>query len=149
MARAVTDGQQTVSYVADDSGRPTLAPGSIWQPVAEANRQAWQEIDRKTAAARALVTGGRVSCLHYYMTANQMDLGLLAGSTGQARWRVWLHLRPWGFRRLARRTLERYAALFQVRVEDLREGRLLTPTSGQSSGQTPTRPCPCIAPPAP
>lgn len=129
--RAVTDGLPTVSYVADNSGRPTLTPGFVWQPVAEANRQAWEEIERRVAASRAQAIAGRVSCLHYYMTANQMDAGLLAAYTGQSRWRVWLHLRPWGFRRLGRETLEIYAQLFQVGALDLLHGRLLPPVFDQ------------------
>ncbi len=130
-ARSVTDGLQTVNYVADAGGRQELVPGFVWQPVDVVNRQAWQEIAQHIAASRVLVESGQASCLHYYMTANQMDTALMASYTGQSRWWVRLHLRPWCFRRLSRRTLEKYAELFQVRVEDLACGRLLAPVYEQ------------------
>jgi len=123
----IADGLKTVSYVADTKGKQQLVPGSIWQPVNIVNRQAWQEIERHIEAAKEKVASGRASCLHYYMTANQMDIGLLAQYTRQARWRVHLHLFPFFFNRLALTTINRYAEVFQVSSDDLIRGVLRSP----------------------
>ena len=123
----VTDGVKTVSYVADSNGEHKLVSGSVWQPVNIVNRQAWQEIEKHIELSKQKIAAGRVSCLHYYMTANQMDIGLLAGYTGQSRWLVRLHLVPFFFRKLRAGTLNRYAEVFQVSTEDLIRGKLRKP----------------------
>jgi len=68
-----------------------------------------------------------VSCLHYYMTANQMDTRLLAKYTDQSRWLVRLHLLPFFFKRLGVKTLKTYADFFKVTPDDLRQGNLKPP----------------------
>jgi len=120
----IAHGLKTVSYVANAKGNQELVPGSIWQPVNIVNRQAWQEIEKHIESSKEKVASGRVSCLHYYMTANQMDTGLLAQYTRQTRWRVRLHLVPFFFTRLRSTIINRYAEVFQVSPEDLIQGAL-------------------------
>lgn len=127
----ITDGLQVITYVADNGGSQQLVPGSMWQPVNIVNRQAWQEIEKQIEASKAKIAAGKVSCLHYYMTANQMDAGLLAQYTGQSRWRVHLHLIPFFFSRLGANSLKKYVAIFKVSSEDLMAGRLLPPVYNQ------------------
>jgi hypothetical protein len=119
----ITNGLKIVSYAVNGKG----SPDDVWQPVNVVNSQAWQEIDKNIAASKEKIAAGRVSCLHYYMTANQMDTGLLAQYTGQARWRVCLHLVPFIFKRLSAATLKKYAELYQISPEDLTHGRLRPP----------------------
>lgn len=123
----ITDGQKIVSYAVNSTGEYELRPDFVWQPVNVVNQQAWLEIDKKISQSKHKVAAGRVSCLHYYMTANQMDTGLVAQYTGQARWKVCLHLVPWIFRRLSANTLKKYAGLYKISPDDLRTGRLLPP----------------------
>ncbi|WP_051305511.1 hypothetical protein [Desulfogranum mediterraneum] len=120
----IAQGVTTVSYVADACGRQQLTPGSFWQPVEVVNRQAWLVIEQQVARSKAQVAAGRRSRLHYYMTANQMNPGLLARYTGQPRWRVLLHLCPFFFQRMAAQTITRYAQLFQISPEELMSGLL-------------------------
>ena len=61
------------------------------------------------------------------MIANQMDTSLLAQYTGQPRWKVCLHLLPCIFNRLSAKTLQKYAKLYKISPDDLRNGRLLAP----------------------
>lgn len=123
----VTDGLSTVSYVADTQGDQELVSGAVWQPVNIVNRQAWEKIEQHVEESKRKIAEGRVSCLCYYMAANQMDIGLLAEYTGQSRCLVRLHLFPFMFRRLGRTTLGRYAEIFMVPVEDLVRGELRQP----------------------
>lgn len=116
---SVTGGLQTVSYASTGDGRVEMVQGDGWQPVNDVNGQAWQEIERQIARARAKVVSGRVSCLYYYMVAHQMSPLLLARSTRQSLLTVFLHLIPFFFQRIPRDTLQTYADLFQVAPEAL------------------------------
>lgn len=127
----VTDGVKIVSYVADNNGNHELVQGVMWSPVDVVNDQAWQEIDRHIAASKEKIAAGRVSCLHYYMTANQMDTALLASYTKQSRWVVRLHLIPFCFNRLGSTTLGKYAQIFNVSLDDLIQGELMPPVYNQ------------------
>ncbi len=123
----ITAGLKIVSYSVNSKGEYELVPGLGWQPVNVVNRQAWQEIEKNIASSREKIAAGRVSCLHYYMTANQMDIGLLARYTRQSRWLVSLHLVPFIFNRMRPKTLQKYAELFQVPLDDLIRGKLKPP----------------------
>jgi len=125
--RGVADGLKIVSYVAGDDGGQRLVSGSVWQPVNTVNRQAWQEIERQIGISKKKIAAGKVSCLHYYMTANQMNTQLLARYTGQCRWRVRLHIFPFFFARLGSDTVRKYAEVFQTPAIDLIQGRLSPP----------------------
>lgn len=118
---------QTVSYKVDGQGQQQLVADRIWQPVNIVNHQAWQVIEKQVEASKHKVMRGKVSCLHYYMTANQMDPGLLASYTGQWRLQVRLHLQPFFFKRLGVTTMEKYAKVFKISVDDLMAGKLLAP----------------------
>ena len=123
----ITNGLKIVSYAVNSKGEYELTPDYVWQPVNVVNHQAWLEIEKKIVSSRDKVAAGRVSCLHYYMTANQMDIGLLARYTGQPRWKVCLHLVPSIFKRLPARTLKKYAELYKISPEDLTQGLLRPP----------------------
>lgn len=120
----ITDGLKIVSYAVNSKGEYELIPDYVWQPVNVVNHQAWQEIEKNIAASKDKIAAGRVSCLHYYMTANQMDTSLLAQYTGQPRWKVCLHLLPCIFNRLSVKTLQKYAELYKISPDDLTQGRL-------------------------
>ncbi len=117
----------TVSYVANEEGDQELVSSTFWQPVNIVNHQAWQEIEKQIEKSKLKIQSGRVSCLHYYMTANQMDAPLLAKYTDQSRWMVRLHLLPFFFKRLGVKTLQTYADFFKVSSDDLRQGNLKQP----------------------
>lgn len=123
----INGGLKVVSYSSDDQGACCRHQAFGWQPVNIVNRQAWQEIDKMVASSREKVATGTVSCLHYYMTVNQMTPSLLARYTDQPFWLVHLHLRPLFYKRLGVKTLQKYAELFQVSVVDLENGVLQAP----------------------
>ncbi|MHB8788418.1 MAG: hypothetical protein ACYDBT_00910 [Desulfobulbaceae bacterium] len=121
----ITDGLKIVHYSLNSSGAYEQVAGFICPEVEVANHQAWREIDRQIAGSREKVRAGRVSCLHFYMTVNLMDIGLLARYTGQSRWKVRLHMFPFIFSRLSCNILQIYAQLFKIFPDDLIKGRLL------------------------
>ncbi len=123
----ITDGLKIVSYALNSKGEYELTPDFVWPPVNVANHLAWLEIAKQITQSREKVAAGRVSCLHYYMIANQMDIGLLAKYTSQPRWKVFLHLVPFIFNKLPASTLKKYAQLYKIATDDLIQGRLRPP----------------------
>lgn len=120
----ITDGLKIVSYAVNSKGEYELTQDFVWHPVNVVNHQAWQEIEKNIAASKDKIAAGRVSCLHYYMTVNQMNTGLLAQYTDQPRWKVCLHLLPFIFNKLSAKTLQKYAELYKISPDDLTQGRL-------------------------
>jgi len=108
----------------------------MWQPVNIVNSQAWQEIENQIEVSKAKIASGKVSCLHYFMTANQMDAGLLAQYTGQSSWLVRLHLIPFFFNRLGANRLKKHVDIFKVSSGDLMAGRLAPPVYNQRELQS-------------
>ncbi len=127
----IAENLTTVSYVANDKGDQKLVPGTFWQPVNIVNHLAWQEIEKQIEESKRKIQAGRVSCLHYYMTANQMDIRLLAKYTGQSSWLVRLHLVPFFYERINSKTLQAYAVFFNVTPDDLSQGNLKPPIYNQ------------------
>lgn len=128
----IAENINTVSYTADADGNQKPVSRPYWQPVNVVNHQAWREINKQIESSKKKIRTGRLSCLHYYMTANQMSVGLLARYTGQSSLLVRLHLLPFIFTRLGRETLQLYSDLFRVKVEDLAQGNLKPPLYQQA-----------------
>lgn len=110
----ITGSVREICYAVDENGRYVLAPSAGWEPKNTANDQAWELIRTEVAATLKKIRAGRLSPLAFHMVNNQMSPGLLAKYAGCSRLRVWWHLRPGGFRRLAPRMLQRYAEIFDI-----------------------------------
>ena len=135
--QGIAEGLKEVTYAVDAEGRYKLVPSAGWEPKNISNYQAWEVIGAQVAAARQQVLAGRVSPLAFHMARNQMDIGLLAQYMGLPRWRVWLHLRPWAFRRLTTGQLAAYAAMLRTSVAELQDitlvGEMRIPGREESS----------------
>ena len=119
--QGIAEGLKEVTYAVDASGRYKLVPSAGWEPKNISNYQAWEVVAAQVSQARQAVLAGRVSPLGFHMARNQMDPALLAQYMGIPRWRVWLHLRPWSFRRLTDRQLASYAAMLRTTVAKLKD----------------------------
>jgi hypothetical protein len=110
----ITGSIQEICYAVNENGRYVLAASAGWGPKNTANDQAWELIRTEVADTLKKIRAGRLSPLAFHMVNNQMNPGLLAKYAGCSRLRVWLHLRPRGFNRLAPRMLQRYAEIFDM-----------------------------------
>jgi len=110
-----------ICYAIDENGKYVLARSAGWEPTNLANRQAWDLLEQEAGEIIEKVKEGRVSPLAYHMARNLMDVKMLSQYTGFPRWRVKRHLKPHVFRRLDSALLERYASIFKIKVEQLRE----------------------------
>lgn len=109
-----------VCYAVDQNGNYSLAQSIGWDPKNIANRQAWQAIENKINKAREDILDGKLSPIGFYMACNQMDVRLLAQYMGLYCWQVRRHLKPAVFKKVKADVLGKYAALFNVSVDELK-----------------------------
>jgi hypothetical protein len=81
--------------------------------------QFWDLQYARIEEARQKVVAGKVSPLVYYMEKNLLDTLSLAMQAGISLWRVKRHLKSRVFKRLSRKTLEKYAKAFNISVDQL------------------------------
>jgi len=107
-------------YAEDASGRYVVVPSKGWEVEQIVNAQAHAEIRRGLEEVKREVAEGTASPLKYHMEQNQMDVSLLAATSGFWKFQVRRHLKPRHFNALDHQSLEVYAKIFRLSVEDLR-----------------------------
>jgi hypothetical protein len=106
-------------YATDENGHYVKVNSVGWEPETVAMSQAWEIVDGEVEEARLKVLNGKASPLQYHMKKNIMTVPLVASYAGILGIRVRLHLRPFFFNKLSRKTLEKYAFTFRITVEEL------------------------------
>jgi hypothetical protein len=81
--------------------------------------QAWDVVHAEIEAARLKVIAGKASPVLYYLKKNIMNVSMVAGYMGTLSVVVRLHMLPYFFNKLSRKTLEKYAYTFRITVEEL------------------------------
>jgi len=114
-------GVRKLLYAVDANGQYTSVRSAGWDVEASATRTALEEIARLRDEAWQRARAGRTAPLEVHMHDCRMDLPLLAGAAGIARWRVRRHFHPKRFARLPRRLLERYAEALGLDIETLKQ----------------------------
>lgn len=107
-------------YAVDENGEYTTANSTGWNPKTIALDNAIQVIQERVMDAKRRVQENRTSPIEYYMELHKMDVGILASYVGLWPWRVKWHFKPWIFKRLNEKTLQKYADVFEVSVAELR-----------------------------
>lgn len=113
-----------VTYVVDDAGKYSTAQSSGWDVKTEALNIAWSDVEKKIAGAKQKVLSGEASPILYFMEKKIMDIGILASYTGFWKWSIKNHLKPPGFNKLSNEKLKKYAELFEVSIEELKNPAL-------------------------
>lgn len=117
--KILEDKFKVVKYAVNQKGEYEKVPSVGWEPENVALKQVWDEINHDIDNTRQKVHEGKLSPIAYFMKKNLMDEKLLAAHVGINRWFVKWHMRPGKFRKLKRKTLERYADVFKISVDDL------------------------------
>ncbi len=112
-----------VCYATDSEGKYTTELSKGWDVKITALDKAWEDIDQRIEAARQKVLKGEVSPLLFFMEKGIMDISLLADYTGFWQWQIKRHLKPNVFKNLSDKKLQRYAEVFNVSVDDLKNMR--------------------------
>ena len=112
-----------VCYATDSDGKYTTELSKGWDVKITALDKAWEDIDVRIENARQKVLNGEASPLLFFMEKGIMDISLLADYTGFWQWQIKRHLKPDVFDNLSDKKLQRYAEVFNVSVDDLKNMR--------------------------
>ena len=109
-----------VCYATDSEGKYVTELSKGWDVKITALDKAWEDIDQRIEAARQKVLKGEASPLLFFIEQGIMDLSLLADYTGFWQWQIKRHLKPDVFKNLSDKKLQRYAEVFNISVDDLK-----------------------------
>lgn len=109
-----------MTYATDENGKYATSLSTGWEIKMKALDVAWEDVEKRIADAKQQVLDGKASPLLYYMELKLMNVEIVAGYTGFWKWQVKRHLKPFVFNKLPAKKLDRYARLFEVSAEQLR-----------------------------
>lgn len=109
-----------VCYATDKSGRYITELSQGWDIKTTALDAAWKDIEERIVLAKEKVLKEEASPILFFMEKKLMDIGILAGYTGFWKWQIKRHLKPEIFRKLSNKKLQKYAEVFNVKVEELK-----------------------------
>lgn len=111
-------------YAVDENGEYTTVNSSGWDPKTIALNKAIEEIKLRVEAAKQRVLNHQTSPIEYYMEYHKMDLPILASYVGMWKWRVKRHFKPQVFQKLSDKTLQKYADVFEISIQQLKNIQL-------------------------
>jgi len=106
-------------YATDEKGHYVSVNSIGWEPETVAMQQAWEVVNDEVQEALAMVLTGKASPLLYHIKKNIMTTSMVASYAGNFSLLVRLHCRPFFFKRLGKKMLEKYAYTFRITVEEL------------------------------
>ena len=109
-----------VCYAVDESGNYITGLSDGWEVKINALDAAWDDIQKRIAAAKEKVINKEASPLLFFMELRLMDIPIVAAYTGFWKWQVKRHLKPAVFAKLTDKKLQKYAEIFDVSIEDIK-----------------------------
>lgn len=107
-------------YAVDDDGNYVGKVSAGWVAENEAMRQAWDLVDEALEDTLNKVKTRKLSPIAWFMQKNLMDISLLAKYMHLWQWQVKRHFKPANFINLKQETLQAYAKVFNVTIDDLK-----------------------------
>jgi len=118
--QGLQEGHPFIRYAVNEKGEYEQVKSLGWSAVNAANDFGFAYLNREQHQAWEVVSRGERSPLHYYMTLRMMEPSEVAQYMGSWTWVVRRHLKPSVWASLSEAIIARYAALFKVRVEQMR-----------------------------
>lgn len=113
-------GHAKVVY-AVKNGSYTKATTSGWEDEEFVTLQAVDALAEQTQLAFHAVKNEQRSSLFYYMFLYRHDITSLAQTSGFFRWQIKRHFKPLVFKKLSDKKLNRYAQVFNLSIEQLKQ----------------------------
>ena len=113
--------QKEICYAVNDEGEYTTIQSTGWKPKTIALDNAIQDINERINKAKSKVLNGETSPIEYYMECHKMDVSILASYVGKFKWQVKHHFKVKTFNKLSEQTLEKYASVFEISIEQLKD----------------------------
>ena len=108
-------------YVTDEEGNYTTRLSSGWEVKNVALEASLGRLQEQIDEAKEDAIAGRKSPIVYYMLLNRMDWAVLADAMHCWQWVIKRHAKPSVFKKLSTKTLQKYAEVFGITVEELCE----------------------------
>ncbi|OFX32126.1 MAG: hypothetical protein A2X08_13360 [Bacteroidetes bacterium GWA2_32_17] len=109
-----------VYYVTDDSGKYVTEKSRGWEVKATALNLTWDDVKQRVEKAKEDYFKGKCSPINYFMENKMMDLNIVSSYTGFWKWQVKRHLKLNVFNNLSEKKLLKYAKLFEISVDELK-----------------------------
>ncbi|NPA67348.1 MAG: hypothetical protein GXO50_01940 [Chlorobi bacterium] len=113
------NGIKEIQYAVDENGNYVEVKSPGWEPKNIALKQALKLIDEITEDARQKVISNKKSPIFFYMHLKQMDVSILKQETGYPKFIIKRHFKPRIFKKLSKKTLNKYAEIFGITTEKL------------------------------
>ncbi len=107
-------------YVKNEDGKYTTALSKGWDVKKVALDKAWENIEERKKEAREAIKKGEKSPIYYFMEEKLMDLGVLSAYTGFWKFNIKRHMKPNVFNSLSEKKLKKYAEVFEITLEELK-----------------------------
>ncbi|MCX6278724.1 MAG: hypothetical protein NT004_11575 [Bacteroidetes bacterium] len=88
-------------------------------------KQSWDAAQQRLYEIKQQVIAGKLSPVAYHMERILMEVPMLAAYMEISKWRVKRHLKPGVFKKLKSETIIRYAKVFDIPVDDLKNPEFL------------------------
>lgn len=115
-----SSGFKELCYAVNEKGEYTTEKSSGWEPKTIALDNAMKDIQARVKLAKEKVERNETSPIEYYMEAAKMDIPILASYVGMWKCSVKRHLKPRKFNRLSDKVLQKYADVFEISIEQLK-----------------------------
>lgn len=107
-------------YAVDENGNYTTVQSSGWEVKSVALDESMALIQERINQTKQEIAEGKLSPIAYFMELHKMDLPLLASYAGIHKWFVKRHFNPKRFKNLSDKTLKKYADVFEISVDELK-----------------------------
>ncbi len=107
-------------YAVDENGNYTTVQSSGWDVKATALDESLELIEERINETKKDISEGKLSPLAYFMEVHRMDVSILASYAGIHSFFVKRHFNPKRFKKLSDKTLKKYADVFEISVEELK-----------------------------
>lgn len=107
-------------YAVDENGNYTTVQSSGWDVKATALDESLELIEERINDTKKEIAAGNLSPLAYFMEVHRMDVSVLASYAGIHKWFVKRHFHPKRFQKLSDKTLKKYADVFEISIEELK-----------------------------
>jgi len=108
-------------YAVDKEGNYITKRSSGWKPKKIVLDRSLDMIDERVKDIKQKVMNNEVSPIMYYMELNRMDMSVLAAYFGKWKWRVKKHFKPANFNKLSSKSLKKYADIFNISIDELKD----------------------------
>lgn len=107
-------------YAVDENGNYTTVQSSGWDVKSVALDESMNLIQERIEQTKKEISEGKTSPIAYFMELHKMDLPLLASYVGIHKWFVKRHFNPKKFKKLSDKTLKKYADVFEISLDELK-----------------------------